>query len=198
MKRSTTNILFIAFVLALPSGVAFADGQHNSQRLLRGDYRFNGTESCVDYSLFDGQTNNVYSSITGLINFDGNGNGVSTIKSMSVIDSTFIPPPFTTSTASLTCKFKYIVNPDDRSFRMQDGVCEGVVDSLDPDLPIRITGGESEGFVGQFKQILLVTAVEPGEQQTFFGFGEPPEFVHAANRQCTYAGTYMRARRASR
>ena len=191
MIRSTTNILFFAFVLALPSGVAFADGQHNSQRLLRGDYHFIGQESCVDTPTYPGaQLNHVYSSITGHVNFDGNGNAVSTIRSMSAGHSPLTIPPFATSTASLTCKFEYTVNPDDRSYRTQNGECEGFVDSEDPDLPILITGGVTEGFIGHGGQTLISASVEPTQQA--MSFGSP--YFHAANRLCSGTGTSIRAR----
>jgi hypothetical protein len=190
MIRSIRNLLFFAIVLALPSGVAFADGQHNSQRLLRGDYHLIGQESCVDTPTNPGgQPNHVYSSVTGLIKFDGDGKAVSTVKSMSAVDSALATPPFLTATSSLTCTYTYTVNPDDRSFRMLQDECVGVVDSAE-DLPVQITGGVTEGFIGQGGQTLISATVEPEPQMTFFG--SPP--FHAADRLCSYTGTYIRAR----
>jgi len=199
MIRSITNLLFFIIVLALPPGVAFADDQQDFQTLLRGEYRYSGTESCVDspsgfspapFFLPLGATTKVDSSFTGLISFDGNGNAVATAKSMSAIVDPQSFPIFTISTANVTCNYTNVtVNPD-RSFTMLQNSCAGkILSGNGAGVDIEIIGGVSHGFIGQFKQVLLAPGpgVEPIQQEMRFnGF-------FGAYRLCHSAATYMRA-----
>jgi hypothetical protein len=129
--------------------------------------------------------------MSGLVNFDGNGIAVATLKAMGVIDNPLGFPVFTISASDFTCNFTYTVNPD-RSFTMEQSICTGdIVYGPGAEVTkIEITGGESEGFIGQFKQVLTTSKVEPTEQvMTFNGF-------FGAKRLCTHTWTLVRARNA--
>jgi hypothetical protein len=204
MKRSTTNILLFAILLTLLSGVAFADGGRDSNRLLRGDYRLHSTESCVGSAngfgpppIFAsiGNGDHTDSISNGLISFDGDGNAVATYKTMTVIDDRVNNPTnFWISAAHTTCDYTYTVKPD-RTFAMRRVICKGdIVAGPGAGLGLEITrGGESEGFIGLFRETLLETSVEPiQEELTLFFQGNP---LQPVPRLCTRSTTYLRVPR---
>jgi len=117
--------------------------------------------------------------VTGLYSFDGKGNAHSTFKSLVVVDSfyhihEYVDPPFEgppifpnffLSGSEGECDHSYDVKPDG-TFTMQLIGCTGTqVVGGETGLPLYIAGGaESEGFITQGRQTLVMTTVEPAEQ----------------------------------
>ena len=221
MIRSIRYALLFAIVFAFPSAVAFANGQHNPQRLLRGDYRVAGAESCVEsYSGFTPHPdwypcrdpnlcfpNVQYESTSiGLINFDGDGKAHATWKVMTVFDDPnrppltlpppgtpfpFPPPPspnFYVGAAVSECDYTYSVK-EDRTFTMDQTACRVRITAGNAvGASIIINGGVSEGFIGQGRQMLVATTVEPVLQ-----FITALDNSPLSERLCTTMSTFLRA-----
>ena len=215
MIRRIRYSLFLAIVLTLPSGVAFANGQHDLQRLLRGTYRFHSTEVCLESGPGGFSTDppflpsepsaKYHTSVMGLANFDGNGNAVFTVKTMTVNDGPY-PHPFAPQPVgygNLTCNKTYTVDSD-RTFRME-GSCTSIFPAPPPppgqpplsELQFQIDGIVSEGFIGPFRDTLIEAAIAPIEQTVSLGplpnSGYPPFWKN--QRKCTFTSTYLRDRR---
>lgn len=196
MKNSMSSLSLVAIVLALPMGVALANGQGNLQALLRGDYHFVGSETCIVSS--DGFSPHPYFAplgpssdrsenyITGVINFDGQGSAVATVAAMSINANPAVNLlNFSINTASLTCTYQYNVNPD-RSFTMVPE-CAGDIPIGAPGTLLKITGGLVRGSVGQHPQTLQAATVEPVVEYLTVND------VFTVPRLCSRVLTYQRA-----
>jgi len=165
--------------------------------ILNGKYAFSATGACIESTGgFTPRPNleplgatTVYNEyLTGTITFDGNGNALQSHSGMDMFDGPFFPFNMPVGTFVSNCTYSYAVNPD-LSFTM-----EGACFSTLPDGPAQgqtatLTGIKLVGYVKRDGDIVLISGIEPSEQDLVLSGG------YTAKRLCSGSGTYFKAGR---
>jgi hypothetical protein len=196
MTFKKSIIVACTFISCLIVGQAFA----NDARLmgiLNGKYLFSANGACIEstggfsprpYLEPLGGTTVYNEYLTGTIAFDGNGNALQSHSGMDMFDGPYFPFNLPVGTFVSNCTYSYEVNPD-LSFTM-----EGACISTLPDGPAQgqtatLTGIKLVGFVKRDGDIVLISGIEPSEQDLVLSGG------YTAKRLCSGSGTYFKAGR---
>lgn len=193
MTFKKSIVVACTFISCLIAGQAFANDA-KLLGILNGKYLFNANGSCIESTGgFNpqptleplGGTTVYHEYLTGTSDFDGRGGAVQSLRGMTMFDGPFFPLNSPVGTFITTCTYTYTVNAD-RSFFMEGGCISALPHGPVPGQTATVSGIKVEGHVSRDGDMLVISGVEPAEQDLVLSGG------YSAKRLCASTGTYFR------
>lgn len=189
-------VLASTLLSCLIAGQTFANDA-KLMGMLNGNYRFTANGACIESTggfnprptlepLGDTIVYNEF--LTGTMIFDGVGGALQSHTGTTMFNGPWFPLNSPVGTFSSSCTYTYAVSSD-LSFTMEGNCSSALPDGPVPGQTATLTGIKLVGYVSRGGDMLVISGVEPSEQDLALSGG------YTAKRLCSSSGTYFKAGR---
>lgn len=196
MFRKRRIVIASTLLSCLIAGQTFANDAKLTG-ILSGKYRFTANGACVESTggfsprptleaLGDTVVYNEF--FTGTVIFDGVGGALQSHTGTTMFNGPWFPLNSPVGTFVSNCTYTYAVSSD-LSFTMEGNCNSALPDGPVPGQTATVTGIQLLGYVSRDGDMIVISGVEPSEQDLVLSGG------YTAKRLCASSGTYFRVGR---